>query len=126
MVNLSVFYELNIYSTEGKFIGKVNEIVLNIKKGRISYLKTNTRQEDSRNVGLRDMFRNSMRIVPEEEEKTAVTKEVTIDIPYEVVTAVGDIILVDQQILVQYQADQQEQQKQLAQKKVVKTPTSNP
>ena len=40
MVNLSTFYNLNIYNTEGKYVGKVTEVVLNIKKGRISFFKT--------------------------------------------------------------------------------------
>lgn len=107
MVNLSTFYNLNIYNTEGKFIGKVNEVVLNIKKGRISFFKTKTITEDNRNAGLRDVIRNSMRLVPEEEEVNPVRTEGIIDIPYELITAVGDVILVDQNKLNQYQANQQ-------------------
>lgn len=95
MVNLSTFYNLNIYNTEGKFIGKVNEVVLNIKKGRISFFKTKAITEDNRNAGLRDVIRNSMRLVPEEEEVNPVRTEGIIDIPYELITAVGDVILVD-------------------------------
>ena len=103
MVNLSKFYNLNIYNTEGKFIGKVNEVVLNIKKGRISFFKTKAISEDNRNAGLRDVIRNSMRFVPEEEDVNPVRTEGIIDIPYELVTAVDDIILVDQNRLNQYQ-----------------------
>jgi hypothetical protein len=44
-----------------------------------------------------------MRIVPEEETMNQVTTEGIIDIPYELVSAVGDIILVDQNKLTQYQ-----------------------
>ena len=96
MVNLSTFYDLNIYNTEGKFIGRVNEVVLNIKKGRISFFKTKALTEDNRNVGLKDVFRNSLRLVPEEEDVNPIRTEGIIDIPYELVSAVGDIILVDQ------------------------------
>lgn len=106
MVNLSKFYNLNIYNTEGKFIGKVNEVVLNIKKGRISFFKTKAISEDNRNAGLRDVIRNSMRFVPEDEEVNPVRTEGIIDIPYELVTAVDDIILVDQSRLNQYQTSQ--------------------
>ena len=107
MVNLSTFYDLNIYNTEGKFIGRVNEVVLNIKKGRISFFKTKALTEDNRSVGLKDVFRNSLRLVPEEEDVNPVRTEGIIDIPYEVVTAVGDVILVDQDKFTQYQSSNQ-------------------
>lgn len=124
MVNLSKFYDLNIYDTEGKYIGKVNEVVLNIKKGRISFFKTKAITEDNRNVGLRDVLRNSMRLVPEEEDVNPVRTEGIIDIPYEVVTAVNDIILVDQVKLAQYQTSQQKRINAAPQKRpMVKKPS---
>ncbi|WP_455645058.1 PRC-barrel domain-containing protein [Methanosphaera sp.] len=116
MVNLSTFYNLNIYNTEGKYIGKVSEVVLNIKKGRISFFKTKALTEDNRNVGLRDVLRNSMRLVPEEEEMNQVRTEGIIDIPYEMVVAVGDIIIIDHNKLAQYQAAQQQASKANSQK----------
>lgn len=107
MVNLSTFYDLNIYNTEGKFIGRVNEVVLNIKKGRISFFKTKALTEEGGNVGLRDVFRNTLKLVPEEEDVNPIRSEGIIDIPYEVVTAVGDVILVDQDKFTQYQTSHQ-------------------
>ncbi|MBE6485415.1 MAG: photosystem reaction center subunit H [Methanosphaera stadtmanae] len=107
MVNLSTFYDLNIYNTEGKFIGRVNEVVLNIKKGRISFFKTKTLTVDNREVGITDVIKNSLRLVPEEEDVNPVRSEGIVDIPYEVVTAVGDVILVDQDKFTQYQTSHQ-------------------
>lgn len=108
MVYLTKFYNKKIYNTEGKYVGKVQEVVLNIKKGRISFFKTKAISEDNKNVGLRDVLRNSMRIIPdgedEEDENTTVKTEGIIDIPYEIVTAVSDIIIVDQSKLIAYQA----------------------
>ena len=121
MVNLSTFYDLNIYNTEGKFIGRVNEVVLNIKKGRISFFKTRTLTVDNREVGITDVIKNSLRLVPEEEDVNPVRSEGIVDIPYEVVTAVGDVILVDQEKFTQYQSSYQN--KVNAQKRpVVKKP----
>ena len=121
MVNLSTFYDLNIYNTEGKFIGRVNEVVLNIKKGRISFFKTKTLTVDNREVGITDVIKNSLRLVPEEEDVNPVRSEGIVDIPYEVVTAVGDVILVDQEKFTQYQTSYQN--KVNAQKRtVVKKP----
>lgn len=114
MVNLTTFYNLNIYNTEGKFIGKVNEVVLNIKKGKISFFKTKALTDDNRNAGLRDVIRNSMRLVPEEENMNEVRSEGIIDIPYELVSAVGDIIIVDQNKLVKYQNAQKVKQTKAA------------
>lgn len=117
MVNLSTFYNLSIYNTEGKYIGKVNEVVLNIKKGRISFFKTKALTEDNRNVGLRDVLINSMRFAPEEDDINQVRTEGILDIPYEIVTAVGDIIIIDQNKLAQYQATQQQSNKIAGQKR---------
>ena len=103
MVNLSKFYNLNIYNTEGKFIGQVSEVVLNIKKGRISFFKAKALTEDTRNAGLSDVIRNSLRFAPEEEDVTKIKTKGMIDIPYDIVTAVGDIIIIDQVKLTQYQ-----------------------
>lgn len=103
MVNLSTFYKLNVYNTEGKFIGQICEVVLNIKKGRISFFKTKALTPETRNIGLGDMLRHSLRFEQEEENMTEIKTESTIDIPYELVSAVGDIIIVDQNKLMQYQ-----------------------
>ena len=122
MVNLSTFYDLNIYNTEGKFIGRIDEVVLNIKKGRISFFKTKALTEETGNVGLRDVFRNSLRLVPEEEDVNPVRSEGIIDIPYEVVTAVGDVILVDQDKLSQYQSSQQKRVNSAPKRPISKKP----
>lgn len=121
MVNLSTFYNLSIYNTEGKYIGKIIEVVLNIKKGRISFFKTKALTEDTRNVGLKDVLRNSMRLLPEE-DASPVRTEGIIDIPYEIVSAVGDIIIIDQEKFIQYQAGQQQKMKITSKKPQHKKP----
>jgi sporulation protein YlmC with PRC-barrel domain len=50
------------------------------------------------------MLRNSMRFEPEEENLNEIRTEGVIDIPYELISAVGDIIIVDQNKLEQYQS----------------------
>ena len=97
-------------------------MVVNIKKGRISFFKTKALTEDNKNVGLRDVLRNSMRLVPDEEVGPVKTEGI-IDIPYEIVSAVGDIIIIDQEKFVQYQAAQQKK-KAVPQRK--KSPITKP
>lgn len=121
MVNLSKFYDLSIYNTEGKYIGKVTEVVLNIKKGRISVFKTKALADNNRSIGIRDVLINSMRLQDDDDEKSVATVEKTTDIPFETVTAVGDIILVDQNKLAQVQ---QIQSREVQQKNPVKKPVS--
>ncbi len=113
MVNLSKFYDLSIYNTEGKYIGKVTDVVLNIKKGRISLFKTKALTENNRSIGIRDVLINSMRLQDDDNEKSVATVEKTTDIPFEAVAAVGDIVIVDQNKLAQFQQipPQQVQQK---------------
>jgi replicative DNA helicase len=61
-----------------------------------------TKTEDNNYKGYKVLH-----IFFEDEEVNIVKTEGIIDIPYEVVNAVGDVILVDQEKLVQYQSSQQ-------------------
>ncbi|MDO5826040.1 MAG: PRC-barrel domain-containing protein [Methanosphaera sp.] len=103
MVNLSTFYDLNVYNTEGKFLGQITEVVLNIKKGRISFFKTKALSQETKSGGIADILRNSIRLEQDDDDTKELMTMGTMDIPYEVVSAVGDIILVDQNKLIQYQ-----------------------
>jgi len=38
MVELSSLYNLDVYTTRGKYVGRIQDVVLNIKKGRVSKL----------------------------------------------------------------------------------------
>ncbi|RAP52685.1 MAG: photosystem reaction center subunit H [Methanosphaera sp. rholeuAM130] len=105
MVNLSTFYDLNVYNTEGKFLGQITEVVLNIKKGRISFFKTKALSQETKSGGIADILRNSIRLEQDDGDTKELMTMGTMDIPYEVVSAVGDIILVDQNKLIQYQND---------------------
>ena len=106
MVNLSTFYDLNVYNTEGKFIGQISEVVLNIKKGRISFFKTKALKQDNNiNGGIIDMIKNTAKFIPDDENINEIRTEGIIDIPYELISAVGDIIIVDQNKLMQYQSE---------------------
>jgi sporulation protein YlmC with PRC-barrel domain len=98
MVDLSSLYNLDVYTTRGKYIGRVQDVILNIKKGRVSVLKARAMAPDKRSVGIRDVIKTSMRFVPEADEIRPLKEEGTIDIPYDRVQAVGDIILISPEI----------------------------
>ncbi|HML06303.1 MAG TPA: PRC-barrel domain-containing protein [Methanobacterium sp.] len=98
MVDLSSLYNLDVYTTRGKYIGRVTDVILNIKKGRVSNLKARAMAPDKRSVGIRDVIKTSMRFVPEADEIRPLKEEGSIDIPYDRVQAVGDIILISPEV----------------------------
>lgn len=98
MVELSSLYDLDVYTTRGKYIGRIQDVVLNIKKGRVSILKTVAIKPDKKSVGIKDVIKTSIRIVPEGDEIRPLKEEGTIDISYDRVQAVGDILLISPEI----------------------------
>ncbi|GAB6055019.1 PRC-barrel domain-containing protein [Methanobacterium alkalithermotolerans] len=94
MVELSNLYGLDIYTIKGKYVGRVQDVVLNIKKGRVSNLKVKAMKMDKKNVGLKEVIRTSIRIVPETDEIRPLKEEGVMDIAYDRVQAVGDILII--------------------------------
>jgi sporulation protein YlmC with PRC-barrel domain len=95
MVEVSNFYNLKIYTVDGMYMGKIVDVVLNIKLGVISKLKVRTYNvEEKKDVGLVNLIRRNVQIVPDEDQINAYTDEV-FDIEYDKVKAVGDIMLID-------------------------------
>ena len=100
MVELSTLYNLDVYTTRGKYIGRIQDVVLNIKKGRVSTLKAVAMNPDKKNVGIRDVIKTTINIVPSErDEIRPLQEEGTIDIPYDRVQAVGDILIISPEIV---------------------------
>jgi sporulation protein YlmC with PRC-barrel domain len=94
MVELSALYNLDVYTTRGKYVGRIQDVILNIKKGRVSTLKAVAMNPDKKNVGIRDVIKTTINIVPERDEIRPLQEEGSIDITYERVQAVGDILLI--------------------------------
>ena len=100
MVELSTMYNLDVYTTRGKYVGRIQDVVLNIKKGRVSTLKAVAMNPDKKNVGLRDVIKTTINIVPSErDEIRPLQEEGTMDIPYDRVQAVGDILIISPEIV---------------------------
>ncbi len=98
MVDLSNLYNLDVYTTRGKYVGRIQDVVLNIKKGRVSTLKAVPTAPEKKNVGIKDVIKTTINIVPEREEIKPIKDDGVIDIPYERVQAVGDILLISPEI----------------------------
>jgi sporulation protein YlmC with PRC-barrel domain len=101
MVELSNLYGLDIYTVRGNYVGRVQDVVLNIKKGRVSNLKVRAMSPEKKNVGLKEVIKTSIsyKIVPEADEIRPLKEEGVMDIAYDRVQAVGDILLISQDVL---------------------------
>lgn len=104
LLNLSDYYNRTVYDSEGNLVGQVFDVILNIKKGRISILKTRMMAEQAEREGFLGDLKNIMNGMSEENKTTRVLTESVIDIPYESILTVGDIIIIDKRVLEQYNA----------------------
>lgn len=95
MVEVSALRDLNIYTVHGKYVGKVEDIVLNIRLGTISKLVIRALEpQKHKEVGIRQIFTRSLQMVPDEDEMRSY-QEGLLTIGFDKVTAIGDIILIN-------------------------------
>ena len=94
MVEVSSLYDLDIYTLAGQYVGQVHDVVLNIRYGTISRLQVKALEPERSNLGFRDMLRNGFQFVPEEQEPRGF-QEGLLNIEFDRVTAIGDIMLID-------------------------------
>lgn len=109
MVEVSNLYDLDIYTIAGQYVGRVVDVVLNIRMGTISKLQVKAVEPENKNIGIRDIFRNGLQFVPEENEMRAF-QEGVLNVDFDKVRAIGDIMLIDPQNI----------------KKQIPTPPQNP
>jgi sporulation protein YlmC with PRC-barrel domain len=96
MVEVSNLYDLDIYTIAGQYVGRVVDVVLNIRMGTISKLQVRALEPENKNVGIRDIFRNGLQFVPEENEMRSF-QEGVLNVDFDKVRAIGDIMLIDPQ-----------------------------
>ncbi|MCI6775057.1 MAG: PRC-barrel domain-containing protein [Methanobrevibacter boviskoreani] len=95
MVEVSSLRDLDIYTVHGKYVGKVEDVVLNIRLGTISKLVIRALEpQHERQVGFRQIIRSGLQMVPEEDEMRSY-QEGLLTIGFDKVTAIGDIMLIN-------------------------------
>lgn len=100
MVEVSNLYDLDIYTIAGQYVGRVADIVLNIRLGTISKLQVKALEPDNKDVGIRDIFKKGLQFVPEENEMRTF-QEGVFNVDYDKVKAIGDIMLIDPAVVPQ-------------------------
>ena len=98
MVEVSTLYDLDIYTLAGQYVGQVHDVVLNIRYGTISRLQVKALEPERKTAGFGDIFKRGFQFVPEEEVGRTF-QEGLLNIEFDRVTAIGDIMLIDPQDL---------------------------
>lgn len=94
MVEVSKLRSLDIYTNTGHYVGKVEDIVLNIRLGTISKLQVRAIEQERRPVGIIDQFRETIRGVPEEANVRSYQSDL-LTVDFDKVQAIGDIMLIN-------------------------------
>lgn len=94
MVEVSNLYDLDIYTNAGQYVGRVADVVLNIRLGTISKLQVRAIEPEKKQVGIKDIMRRGFQFVPEDEGVRSY-KDDLLTIDFDKVQAIGDIMLIN-------------------------------
>ncbi|MDR2967844.1 MAG: PRC-barrel domain-containing protein [Methanobacteriaceae archaeon] len=96
MVEISNLYGLNIYTIAGEYVGRVSDVVLNMKLGTVSKFQLKALEPGKKDVSFKEVFKNSFKIVPDDDELRPL-QEGLLNVDFDKVKAIGDIMLIDPQ-----------------------------
>ncbi len=95
MVEVSSLKELDIYTITGHYVGRVADVILNIRLGTISKLQVRVIEPEKKQIGFRDLMKRSFQVSPEEEHDVRSFKDDLLTVDFDKVQAIGDIILIN-------------------------------
>ncbi|MDO5848935.1 MAG: PRC-barrel domain-containing protein [Methanobrevibacter sp.] len=93
MVKVSSLYDLDIYTITGQYVGRVADVILNIRLGTISKLQVRAIEPEKKEIGLRGLLSNGFRMEQQDEVRSFKHDLLTID--FDKVQAIGDIMLIN-------------------------------
>ena len=95
MVKVSKLRSLDIYTNTGHYVGRVEDVVLNIRLGTISKLQVRAIEHEKKPAGVINSFLGSIRgEVPEENDMKSFQDDV-LTVDFDKVQAIGDIMLIN-------------------------------
>lgn len=95
MVKVSSLYDLDIYTISGHYVGRVADVVLNIRLGTISKLQVRAIEHEKKQVGFIDALRGGFNMNPDNDDYVRTYKNDLLTIDFDKVQAIGDIMLVN-------------------------------
>ncbi len=95
MVEVSKLRSLDIYTNTGHYVGRVEDVILNIRLGTISKLQVRAIEQERKPAGVINSFLGSIRgEVPEENEMRSFQSDL-LTVDFDKVQAIGDIMLIN-------------------------------
>ena len=95
MVKVSKLRSLDIYTNTGHYVGRVEDVVLNIRLGTISKLQVRAIEHERKPAGVINSFLGSIRgEVPEENDMKSFQDDV-LTVDFDKVQAICDIMLIN-------------------------------
>ncbi|MDO5822987.1 PRC-barrel domain-containing protein [Methanobrevibacter sp.] len=95
MVKVSKLRSLDIYTNTGHYVGRVEDIILNIRLGTISKLQVRAIEHERKPAGVINSFLGSIRgEVPEENDMKSFQNDL-LTVDFDKVQAIGDIMLIN-------------------------------
>ncbi|AMD17005.1 hypothetical protein TL18_02575 [Methanobrevibacter sp. YE315] len=95
MVEVSKLRSLDIYTNTGHYVGRVEDVILNIRLGTISKLQVRAIEQERKPAGVINSFLGSIRgEVPEENDMRSFQSDL-LTVDFDKVQAIGDIMLIN-------------------------------
>lgn len=95
MVEVSSLKELDIYTITGHYVGRVADVILNIRLGTISKLQVSAVEPEKKQVGFMNIMKRSFQGVPDDDYGDRSFKDNLLTIDFDKVQAIGDIMLIN-------------------------------
>ena len=96
MVEVSKLRSLDIYTNTGHYVGRVEDVILNIRLGTISKLQVRAIEQERRPTGslVNQIFGSIRGETPEEHEMRSFQNDL-LTVDFDKVQAIGDIMLIN-------------------------------
>ena len=95
MVEVSKLRSLDIYTNTGHYVGRVEDVILNIRLGTISKLQVRAIEQQPKPAGFMNSFLGSIRgEVPEDNNMRSFQNDL-LTVDFDKVQAIGDIMLIN-------------------------------
>ena len=95
MVEVSKLRSLDIYTNTGHYVGRVEDIVLNIRLGTISKLQVRAIEQQPKPAGFMNSFLGSIRGEMPEDNNMRSFQSDLLTVDFDKVQAIGDIMLIN-------------------------------
>ena len=95
MVEVSKLRSLDIYTNTGHYVGRVEDVILNIRLGTISKLQVRVIEHEPKPAGFMNSFLGSIRGEMPEENDMRTFQNDLLTVDFDKVQAIGDIMLIN-------------------------------